>query len=131
MEHVPGCGGRGVSAGAQVLVAAILVLVLYALWRARRNRPSHRHSPEYDRYMASPEWKRKRQDALRAARFRCQYRALGGLWRCPQTKGLQVHHRNYRNLWHEQADDLVVLCRRHHVRADRERRAETRRRSWR
>lgn len=58
---------------------------------------------DYARYLQSPYWRRRRNEALRDAGWQCQ--------RCPSRTGLQVHHRTYVNLGAEQPGDLEVLCR--------------------
>lgn len=68
-------------------------------------------SVEYRSYLASQEWARKRTTALRLAGNTCQ--------RCGRTGGtLQVHHRTYRRLGHEESTDLEVLCGDCHERSD-------------
>ena len=68
----------------------------------------------YAEYLKSPEWKAIRRRILARDRYRC---AL-----CPETKNLDVHHRSYENIFKEDDDDLIVLCRfcheRHHGRHD-------------
>lgn len=85
------------------------------------------HSAQYKAHLRSPEWARIRRDALERAGYRCAY--------CGQTKAklrtlgrhLEVHHSSYRNLGHEQPEDLTVLCAGGrggcHAAADRQRRA--------
>lgn len=57
---------------------------------------------EYDRYMASPEWQRRRAVAIRKAGGRCQV--------CNEGGELEVHHRTYERFGAEMEDDLTVLC---------------------
>lgn len=57
---------------------------------------------EYDRYMQSQEWKRRRAVAIRKAGGRCQVCNRGG--------ELHVHHRTYERFGAEMEDDLTVLC---------------------
>ena len=60
-------------------------------------------NPEYDAYLASPEWKTRRKIALDHAGHRCQF--------CNSDKQpLEVHHRTYERIRNEQAGDLTVLC---------------------
>ena len=56
----------------------------------------------YRAYMQSPEWRRRRNEALERAGHRCQV--------CNGTENLQAHHRTYENLGHELPGDLTVLC---------------------
>ena len=57
---------------------------------------------EYKKYMESAEWIAKRNMALRRDGFVCK--------RCGSAKNLNVHHITYKNLGHEEMDDLVTLC---------------------
>lgn len=59
-------------------------------------------SAEYDAYMRSDEWKRRRAVAIRKAGERCQICNRGGQ--------LHVHHRTYERFGAEMEDDLTVLC---------------------
>lgn len=61
----------------------------------------------YTRYLKTTHWQRTRLAALERAGSRCQL--------CNSTKRLNVHHRTYENLWGEQPDDLIVLCRACHA----------------
>ena len=64
-------------------------------------------SEEYRAFMASEEWSRMRQDALKRAGGRCQT--------CNAAKSLDVHHRTYERFGgRELPGDLTVLCRRCH-----------------
>ena len=68
-----------------------------------------------EEYYKSPEWREKRSFALNRANHMCQQE------RCGRTSGLEVHHITYDNLYDEKPDDLIVLCKKHHRMADRER----------
>jgi hypothetical protein len=60
-------------------------------------------SPEYKRYLQSPQWKRLRRLAISSVDGFCQ--------RCKQPKkDLEVHHKNYNNFGNEDLSDLEVLC---------------------
>ena len=85
-------------------------LLFLLLWLLRPQLHPPRETP-YERYLASPHWRYVRGLALRRDGYRCQ--------RCRATRGLQVHHRTYRNMGHEQdhLEDLQTLCRRHHNQA--------------
>lgn len=61
----------------------------------------------YAEYLQSPWWRAKRNDALRAARYRCQ--------RCESKRELQVHHLTYERIGAELPGDLEVLCRGCHL----------------
>lgn len=60
----------------------------------------------YLSYLQSPEWRKRRDAALRKARFRCE--------QCQSKRKLQVHHLTYERLGDEAPDDLKVLCERCH-----------------
>lgn len=58
----------------------------------------------YKEYLRTPDWKRRKEDILRTAGYRCQA--------CSNTSGpLDVHHNTYDNLGEELDRDLIVLCR--------------------
>lgn len=58
----------------------------------------------YTDYLASPLWESNKLRMRK--RKRC--------WLCGSTKNLHWHHRSYDRLGAETADDIVVLCERHH-----------------
>lgn len=57
----------------------------------------------YEEYLTSPHWQN----------IKLTY---PGIRRCKvcNSKGVHLHHRNYRNLGNEQPGDLVPLCKKHH-----------------
>lgn len=59
-------------------------------------------------YLRSSHWREFRKTALAAAAWTCQ--AYG----CQNRHILDVHHKSYKRLGHEQLSDVVVLCRIHH-----------------
>jgi 5-methylcytosine-specific restriction endonuclease McrA len=61
----------------------------------------------YDAYLQTQHWKLVRQRALSMAGHRCQVCYAGSL-------PLNVHHRTYDRLGHEDPFDLIVLCRQCH-----------------
>ena len=62
----------------------------------------------YDEYLKSEEWKTRRNIHLDFAGNRCQV--------CNSNqKPLNVHHRTYKNIYKEHANDLIVLCDRCHA----------------
>lgn len=73
-----------------------------------------RQSREYKQYIKSPAWKVRREEMLRAAAYRCQRCRRFGV-------AVEVHHRTYDNLGHEEEGDLEVLCTDCHKAADIER----------
>jgi 5-methylcytosine-specific restriction endonuclease McrA len=80
-----------------------------AVAKAKRSEPKVRQPTddvwwqEYKRYIASDEWRTRREVAIRKAGERCQVCNMGG--------ALDVHHRTYVRLGSEMEDDLTVLCR--------------------
>lgn len=56
----------------------------------------------YQKYLRSDHWQETRKKALKRAGYKCQV--------CGCNKNLQVHHNTYKNIWHEDPTDLVVLC---------------------
>ena len=61
----------------------------------------------YDQYLRTPEWKKKRTEALEAGNYRC---AL-----CGVSHTLNVHHSSYEDKrGQEQLKNLTVLCEEHH-----------------
>ena len=57
---------------------------------------------EYEVYIHSQEWERKRQWALTYWGNKCAT--------CFTSRELEVHHRTYERLGHELITDLIVLC---------------------
>ena len=57
---------------------------------------------KYTKYLKTYKWKQRRAKALRIGGFKCAY--------CKSTKRLQVHHLNYKNVFNEKPEDLIVLC---------------------
>ena len=78
---------------------------------------------DYRDYLKSPEWIRKRKEALRIAENRCQLCNTPG-------PGLTIHHRTYlrdgqSTIGREKLSDLVALCKDCHDLADERRRLVT------
>jgi predicted HNH restriction endonuclease len=76
-------------------------------WQQQQAEEQHRRQEletmPYTEYLQTPEWKERRQWALKSAGNRCQV--------CNTTRGvLHVHHRSYQNRGHEPIKDLIVLC---------------------
>ena len=63
---------------------------------------------DYDAYLQTPHWQRKRFAKLLQSGFRCE--------KCPYLAELEVHHLSYDNLGCEPLTDLIVLCRNCHQR---------------
>ena len=62
--------------------------------------------PDYDRYMRSKAWTKKREQFLAHYNHQC---AL-----CKSTDHLHVHHLHYQTVGSESPEDVVVCCRRCH-----------------
>ena len=71
-----------------------------------------------EEYYKSEDWEKIRTFALHRAKHRCQ--------RCGASGILQVHHSTYNNLYNEKPEDLEVLCKKCHKKADREREYDSR-----
>lgn len=54
-------------------------------------------------YLASTHWHKTRVEAIARAGRRCA--------ECGNANGLDVHHKTYARIGHEQPEDLEVLCR--------------------
>lgn len=80
-------------------------------WSERiRNRIAKIRRVNYYDYIKSNDWKRKKSELEKSARYRCQV--------CNKGKDetiLNVHHRTYARLGCELPSDLVVLCRACHA----------------
>ena len=61
----------------------------------------------YHRYLDSEDWKRKKKFAIQLADYKCED--------CEEKGYLEVHHSNYKCLYHERFDDVHVLCRTCHI----------------
>lgn len=73
---------------------------------------------QYVAYMRSPEWRARRDRALRDGGEKCA--------QCNSQKDLHVHHWSYERLGREQERDLEVLCKSCHRNADMYRRLNER-----
>jgi hypothetical protein len=59
----------------------------------------------YEEYLASPQWRARREAAIAAAGRRCQ------LCNASEMESfLQAHHRTYERLGEEASGDLTILC---------------------
>jgi 5-methylcytosine-specific restriction endonuclease McrA len=76
---------------------------------------SHKRRPTHAEYLASRYWKARRQDILDTRGHHCE--------RCgaPGRRGvkLDVHHQKYDRKGFELDADLIVLCYRCHMKAER------------
>ena len=65
--------------------------------------------PDYNQYMQSEAWDKKRKKRLSLDDYICQD------CRC-KNKPLDVHHLNYKRLGRERMEDLLSVCRSCHLR---------------
>jgi len=88
------------------------------------NRLAQRDQPtleeEYTAYIQSAKWRKKAQAAIKRAGDKCE-RCGMSKWSSP----LEVHHKHYQNFENEKPEDLEVVCRKCHKKADEERRKQT------
>ena len=56
----------------------------------------------YSEYLKSKEWAEIRIDLFNKRGKKCEW--------CDCKKSLQVHHLHYRNIFREEPEDLVILC---------------------
>jgi len=61
------------------------------------------HRAAYQRYLQSPQWKERREKALKKAGGKCSL--------CSKKGGLDVHHRDYSRIGQERPTDLIAICR--------------------
>ena len=85
--------------------------LLLESWEHRRNESAANISAkfsrnaffaEYDEYLASPAWARRRQLVLNRAHGKCEG--------CGERPPVQVHHLTYAHVTHEFLFELVALC---------------------
>lgn len=74
-------------------------------WIVRCSNYERRHSLYYA-YLHSDEWKYRKTQALKRAGYRCSL--------CGTGKNLEVHHITYKNLFNENDDDLLAVCKNCH-----------------
>lgn len=74
-----------------------------ALTRVSPTRLQELRQTPYVDYLQTPEWRRRRDERIRAVGRQCQ--------RCAARRDLQVHHLSYERLGDEWDTDLEVLCR--------------------
>ena len=66
-----------------------------------KEREMGRRSAEYERYIRSTKWRKRR------ARFACTHPKI---CTCGSNESLQLHHRSYERLGNELDQDLMWLC---------------------
>lgn len=75
---------------------------------------AHFHSAEYDEYIHSERWRKRCERVYKKRGRRCE--------RCGRNdRPLQMHHKNYDRLGAELDDDLLIVCKDCHPKADAER----------
>ena len=57
---------------------------------------------KYKKYLLSNEWAQLKIDLFEYRGKECE--------KCGETKYLQVHHLSYKNIFHEEPEDLMILC---------------------
>ena len=57
---------------------------------------------KYKKYLLSDEWAQLKIDLFKYRGKECE--------KCGETKYLQVHHLSYKNIFHEEPEDLMILC---------------------
>lgn len=72
----------------------------------------------YERYISSPEWKKKREKALKSAHYKGKYWCQDCGWNF-KVDQLEVHHLTYERLGKERDTDLIVVCSRCHKKQDK------------
>lgn len=60
----------------------------------------------YEEYLASEEWRQKRLKCFERDGYRCCI--------CGSAKNLRAHHLTYERIGHEDADDLLTVCKKCH-----------------
>jgi 5-methylcytosine-specific restriction endonuclease McrA len=79
----------------------------------KRKKVTEAQKEQYKRYLNSPKWRQKREDALEFHGRAC------GL--CGGQQNLEVHHLTYINLYKETMADLRIVCRSCHHRIHKQR----------
>lgn len=69
---------------------------------------------EYSDYLNSEAWKSKRIQRMAISHFRCA---------ACKAKSTEVHHLTYERIFNEDMQDLLPLCRNHHICAEEAKRA--------
>ncbi len=57
---------------------------------------------KYKKYLLSDEWAQLKIDLFKYRGKECE--------KCGETKYLQVHHLSYKNIFQEEPEDLMILC---------------------
>lgn len=113
LEHFKKCDAESLSSGIKELIAAGYLykeeLIVNGELKGIKYRiyMNPHKAFSYEDYLNTDHWQRFRLEALNKANARCQL--------CCSKEHLNVHHNNYQNLWNEQFDDVIVLCRSCHT----------------
>jgi hypothetical protein len=73
-----------------------------AVREAQRQRESERWWAQYNAYLESPQWRRRRELVLSRAGGVCEG--------CGERRAVQVHHRTYEHVRNELLWELVAVC---------------------
>jgi len=69
-------------------------------------KPKPKKFVNYHEYIKSDTWKRTCKAKLKSVGYKCEM--------CGSAMNLNVHHITYKNLGHEELDDLLVVCKNCH-----------------
>lgn len=61
---------------------------------------------KYHKYLLSDSWAAKRKKVTALRKGKCE--------KCGSMKSLHVHHLHYKNIFHEEMEDLQLLCKKCH-----------------
>lgn len=91
-----------------ILIIVLLIIYIKIIKSENSNKYIQENEKErtgkewYREYLKTDHWLELREEALKRAGNRCQV--------CAYKKNLHVHHNTYKNIGHEDLEDLVVLC---------------------
>jgi hypothetical protein len=71
------------------------------------------HSAEYTEYIQSRKWAERKRRLFRKRGYACEM--------CGAHGPVEVHHKDYTRLGHELDEDLLIVCKACHPKADAER----------
>ena len=70
------------------------------------NKKKKKPSRNYRKYLKSDEWAQLKIDLFNYRGKSCE--------KCGNKKRLEVHHLTYKNVFNEEPEDLIILCRKCH-----------------
>jgi hypothetical protein len=73
---------------------------------AKPKKRKRKLSKEYLDYINGEKWAAIKLDLYHIRGRKCEV--------CQSTKTVDVHHKTYKNLFNEEPEDLILLCRYHH-----------------